>query len=197
MPARRGSQQLLGCAARYALGCVELATPRLLDRRTLCPGWNLQTLLEHLSGSLALLQRGLTVGRVTDGPTPSRLALEADPVERLREQIPGLPSVCAAADGHCPVTIAGGELTGRTVALITALELTVHGWDISIACGTPRTIPPALAAILLSIAPLLLPPGSRTGLFADPMQLANSASPSDQLVAFLGRHPAPVAPVCG
>jgi hypothetical protein len=42
---------------------------------------------------------------------------------------------------------------------------------------------------LLPIAPLLITPGTRPGLFADPVRLPGPAGPGDQLIAFLGRHP--------
>jgi hypothetical protein len=45
---------------------------------------------------------------------------------------------------------------------------------------------------LLPIAPLLITPGTRPGLFADPVRLPGPASPGDQLVAFLGRQPRPL-----
>ena len=39
------------------------------------------------------------------------------------------------------------------VAVTGAIEITVHGWDISVACGARRPVPPGLAAVLLPIAP--------------------------------------------
>ncbi len=78
------------------------------------------------------------------------------------------------------------------VAVTGAIEITVHGWDISVACGARRPVSPGLAAVLLPIAPLLITPGTRPGLFADPVRLPGPA-PRDQLVGFLGRQPAPPA----
>ena len=75
------------------------------------------------------------------------------------------------------------------VAVTGAIEIAVHGWDISVACGARRPVPPGLAAILLPIAPLLITPDMRPGLFADPVRLPGPACPGDQLVAFLGRQP--------
>jgi hypothetical protein len=45
---------------------------------------------------------------------------------------------------------------------------------------------------LLPIASLLITPGTRPGLFADPVRLPGPACPGDQLVAFPGRRPRPV-----
>jgi hypothetical protein len=75
------------------------------------------------------------------------------------------------------------------VAVTGAIEITVHGWDIFVACGAARPGAPGLAAVLLPITPLVITPGTRPGLFADPVRLPGSVGPGDQLIAFLGRHP--------
>jgi hypothetical protein len=80
------------------------------------------------------------------------------------------------------------------VAVTGAIEITVHGWDISAACGARRPVPLGLAIVLLPIAPLLITPGTRPGLFADPVRLPGPASLGDQLVASLGRQPRPPVP---
>ena len=75
------------------------------------------------------------------------------------------------------------------LAVTGAIEIAVHGWDISVACGAGRPVPLGLAAVLLPIAPLLITPETRPGLFADPFRLPGPACPGNRLVAFLGRHP--------
>jgi uncharacterized protein (TIGR03086 family) len=70
-----------------------------------------------------------------------------------------------------------------------AIEIAVHGWDISQACGTRRPIPDPLAATLLRIAPLLIPDTGRDPLFGPPVPVPPRAGPGDRLVAFLGRDP--------
>jgi hypothetical protein len=79
------------------------------------------------------------------------------------------------------------------VAVTSAIEIAVHGWDVWVACGARRPVPPGLAAVLLPIAPLLITPDTRPGLFADPVRLPGPVSPGDQLVAFCGRQPRPLA----
>jgi hypothetical protein len=74
-----------------------------------------------------------------------------------------------------------------------AIEVAVHGWDLWVACGAPRPVPAGLAAVLLPIAPLLITPAVRPGLFADPVRLPGPAGPGDRLVAFCGRQPRPPA----
>ena len=70
-----------------------------------------------------------------------------------------------------------------------ALEVAVHGWDMSRACGQRHPIPRALATGLLAIAPLLVPHVGRHPLSAAPATVPATAGPSDQLAAFLGRAP--------
>jgi len=70
---------------------------------------------------------------------------------------------------------------------VAALEIAVHGWDMSQACGHRRPIPQPLAAGLLTLAPLLVPETGRHPLFAAPATVPPGAGPSDRLAAFLGR----------
>jgi hypothetical protein len=77
------------------------------------------------------------------------------------------------------------------MAATAALEIAVHGWDITRACGRCQPIPPVLATDLLVIAAVLVPGTGRHPLFAAPVTVAAPASPSDRLAAFLGRTPRP------
>jgi uncharacterized protein (TIGR03086 family) len=193
-PLSRG-RELLEEAVSYALAGAALGNPKLLQRPTPCPGWDLQTLLDHVSDSIAVLHQAMNAGEVSAGAAPASQSGPApDPVARLRGQAARLLSACAAArPAGRRVAVGDRELTAGMVAVTGAIEITGHGWDISVACGARRPVPPGLAAILLPIAPLLITPGTRPGLFADPVRLPGPASAGDQLVAFLGRQPRPSA----
>src|SRR5437660_1207987 len=82
---------------------------------------------------------------------------------------------------------AGRPLAANVMASAAALEVAVHGWDISRACGQRQPIPAALATSLLVIAPALVPCTGRHPLFAAPVTPPATAGPSDRLAAFLGR----------
>ncbi len=88
------------------------------------------------------------------------------------------------------IAIADRRLTLGVMTGVGALEMAVHGWDISRACGHPQPIPGALAIGLLHISPLLVPRTGRAPLFGPPVTVPAIATPSDQLVAYLGRNPA-------
>jgi uncharacterized protein (TIGR03086 family) len=146
-------------------------------------------LLDHVSDSIGVLHAAIADSGADVGPSGHPRPAH-DPVERLRRQVAMMLRACAVAgNAERRVAIWDRELTASMVAVTGAIEITVHGWDISVACGARRPVPPGLSAVLLPIAPLLITPGTRPGLFADPVQLPGLASAGDQLVAFLGRQP--------
>ena len=198
-PLTRGLQ-LLASAIRYALASAGLVTPPLLSRPTPCAEWDVAVLLDHVSDSASVLHQAITAGCVSPGPPPGGGSPGLGPVHGLHRQATRLLAVCTAAGPAQQLAAVGDrDLTTSMVALAGALEITVHGWDISAACGAHRPIPPGLAVILLPLAPLLITPATRTGLFADRVPVPAQASPGDQLLAFLGRrpHPPPAARTAG
>ena len=192
MDALSAAPGLLGHAVSYALASAGYATPQLLPLATPCEGWDLRTLLLHVSDSLGVLAGALRAGHVGLGPPPGHEpTADANPVACLRHQARDLLGACAASAEERRVAIADRELSAGMVTAAGAIEIAVHGWDISAACGAHRPVPPDLAAALLPLAPLLIPRATRPGLFADPFPVPEPACPGDRLVAFLGRQPRP------
>jgi uncharacterized protein (TIGR03086 family) len=187
--------QLLESAVGYALAGAGMATPQLRSRPTPCAGWDLEMVLDHLGDSIGVLHEAIATAGVSPGPAPGDDRPPGrDPVARLRGQAARLLGAGAAAGpAERRVAIGDHELTASMVALTAAIEICVHGWDIWVACGARRPVPPGLAAVLLPIAPLLITPATRPGLFADPVRLPGPTGPGDQLVAFCGRQPHPPA----
>jgi uncharacterized protein (TIGR03086 family) len=187
---------LLEQAISYAGRSVLDVTPALLARPTPCRGWNLAMLLRHASESLAALTDGTVTGHVAlTSATPDRDPA-ADPARTFRDRAVRLLAARATADPR-QLVLDIGDLPLPAIAMecAGAIEITVHGWDISQACGQHRPIPDALAASLLAIAPLLIPEVGRHPLFSPPVTAVSRAGPGDRLVAYLGRQPAsPHAP---
>ena len=195
MAALTAAAGVLEHAVSYALASAGQATPQLLPLATPCEGWDLRTLLLHLTDSLAVLADAMRADHIALAPPPPPDPTTAtDPLPCLRRQARDLLGACAAAGAQQRlVAIADRELTTSMITAAGAIEIAVHGWDISAACGIPRPIPPPLAAALLPLAPLLIPRATRTGLFAAPVPVPEPADPSDRLIAFLGRQPRPSA----
>jgi uncharacterized protein (TIGR03086 family) len=189
--------RLLEPSISYALGVALAVTPELLSRPTPCGEWDLLMLLRHACESLAAFGEGIEAGRVGLDPAAEGGVLAADPARAFRQRAGQLMDAWTGR-GHQRqvIEIAGCPLAPDAMAAAAALEVAVHGWDISRACGQRQPIPRALATGLLVIAPLLVPCTGRHPLFAAPVTVAAAAGPSDQLAAFLGRSPG-IAPMPG
>jgi len=184
--------RLLEPSISYALGAVLAVTPELLSRPTPCRGWDLRMLLRHASESLAAIGEGIEAGRVGLDPAAEDGDLAADPARAFRDRAGRLLDAWTSP-GHQRqvVEIADCPLGASVMAAAAALEVAVHGWDISRTCGRHQPIPRALATSLLVIAPALVPRTGRHPLFAAPVTVPATADPSDRLAAFLGRTPRP------
>ena len=208
-PCREGGPSdataLLAGAITYALGACAQVAPGEMTRPTPCPDWDLAALLAHLAASMSDLESAIRTGHLDldlnsdpgarHGQSAAGGPDGGDPVEALRDQAANLLFSCYAHHGPGRFVLVGGlPLPAVIVACTGAVEIAVHGWDVSAARGRGGPIPPALAIRMLGLCPLLV--ASRAGLFAPPVEVSPQASPGDQLVAYLGRNPAaPPRPV--
>jgi uncharacterized protein (TIGR03086 family) len=180
---------LLERAIAYALGGDDVAISRSLSSATPCSNWDLGMLLHHTNDSLTALHEGIETGCVGDG-RPDEPDPAADPVAGFRDRARRLLGAWTAAGEHDRMLIVAElPLAASTAALIGAIEIAVHAWDISWACGRPRPIPPALALDLLKISRRVVDSDARDLQFAAEVPVSPMAAPSDRLVAFLGRRP--------
>src|SRR6266536_3613442 len=176
-----GGVALLERATGYTLGSLHLVTPAAMERPTPCRDWDLRALLAHMDDALVALDGSDGAG--------GEVAGGLDPVARLRDRACRLLGSWTGADGSKPISIGGHELPASVLTSAGALEIAVHGWDVAQARGRRRPIPPSLASELLVIAPFLVSEADRPMRFAPPVDLPSSASPSDKLIAYLGREP--------
>jgi len=192
-----GATGLLAGAISYALGVCALVAPGEMTLPTPCAGWDLAMLLGHLGDSMADLETAIRTGdldldRTSAGPPPG-VDPAGDPIEVLRDLAAELlcASYCYAGPERF-VSVGGLPLPAGVVACTGAVEIAVHGWDVSAARGRAgggraRPIPAALATRMLRLSPLLI--AGRESLFAAPVEVPSQASPGDRLVGYLGRYP--------
>jgi uncharacterized protein (TIGR03086 family) len=152
-----------------------------LDAPTPCGLWDLRGLLDHTIGSLTMLTDAVAGTEVAAAPASwdqaiAELAARSSRVWRA-------PGVMDRT-----VELPMGAMPASTVTSVTLLETVVHGWDISQGSGEQIEIPEALALPILEFARQALP-ADRGDDFAADLGVGVSASPSEQLVAFLGRKP--------
>jgi len=189
-----GAIGLLAGAVSYMLGVCAPLGPGEMALPTPCPHWDLARLLGHLCESMADLEAALRTGRLDLNGPSGRTG--GDPVEALRDRAAEL--LCA---GYCYggperfVAVGGLPIPAGVVACTGAVEIAVHGWDVSAARARAgraggiiqAPIPAALATRMLRLGPLLV--AGREGLFGVPVEVPAQASPGDRLVGYLGRHP--------
>ena len=186
-----GATGLLAGAISYTLGVCALVGPGEMTLPTPCADWNLGMLLAHLSDSMADLETAIRTGNLDLERPPDHAV--GDPVEILRDRAAQL--LCAAYSYSGPehfVAVGGLPMPAGLVACTGAVEIAVHGWDVSAArgrasCGEVRPIPAGLATRMLRLGPLIV--AGREGLFAVPVDVPAQASPGDRLVGYLGRRP--------
>jgi uncharacterized protein (TIGR03086 family) len=184
-----GSVALLERSMAYTLGSLLLVTPAAMPNPTPCRGWDLRALLLHMNDSLMALHEAIAWGHVGLDPAGDYGDPAADPVLSLRNRACQIIGAWANTGSPSEISIADRALTSSLVAATGAVEVAVHGWDVAQACGQSRPVPPALAVELLELCPLFVRQADRRTRFAAPVSVSPLASPSDRLVAFLGRTP--------
>jgi len=180
----------LAQAVSYADVVLDAVTPQLLFRPTPCRAWNLRMLLEHACESLAALYEGFTVSQVAVTAPPAEVAgpISASTlVSAFRVRAAALLNASAEAENGAQVAIGDQSMPLSCLCTTGALEITVHAWDISQACGQCLPIPDEAATDLLAEALLLIPRLGRYPLFAAPVPLPPGSTASDRLTAYLGR----------
>jgi uncharacterized protein (TIGR03086 family) len=184
-----GGFALLERAMGYTLGGLVLVTPAAMSNPTPCRGWDVRALLLHMNDSLLALHEAIALGCVGLDPAGDYGDCAVDPVATLRNRACQMIGAWANARGPGEISIADRALSPGIVAATGAVEVAVHGWDVSRACGRDRPVPPALAEELLELCPLFVSGADRPARFAAPVEVSPLASPGDRLVAFLGRRP--------
>jgi uncharacterized protein (TIGR03086 family) len=195
-----GATGLLVGAIGYALGVCALVEPGEMALPTPCADWDLRALLAHLGDSMADLETALRTGRLDEEQPdlePAPDGTGGDPVELLRDRAAALLSASFGYPGpDLFVAVAGLPMPAGLLVCTGAVEIAVHGWDVSAARGragragtgeAPGSIPAGLATRMLRLCPLLV--AGREGLFAVPVKVPAEASPGDRLVGYLGRDP--------
>ena len=182
------STALLERAVGYTLSAVDTVTPELISRPTPCSGWDLNMLLTHVCASVSALREGLDCERVRLFPVDEDPI--ADPAAELRIRVIGLLEAWPPRFESSGVHVADGWLPPAMLTGVAAIELAVHGWDISQSTGHCDLIPTALACDLLALSRTVIPDGNRRRLFAPAIPLSEPAGSDEELLAFLGRQAA-------
>ena len=158
-----------------------------LDAPTPCTDWTLRELLSHTVGvvsSMGLAAQGLEPCNPNDFPLGADLGVqfrtEADrTIKAWRAR--GLDGEMNVGAGPMPAAVAFG---------INLADTTTHSWDIARASGQDGEAPDDVARAALDFAQSFVDDNVRSFAgFGAPVAVPETATPTQQLVAFLGRRP--------
>jgi uncharacterized protein (TIGR03086 family) len=180
------SVAVLDSAVAWTHSCLQLARVSPLSLPTPCGDWDLGQLLVHMDESLTAIGEAAELGRISVDPRPP-LPDSGDLVDRIIQRACRTRAAWHARVTSAPLGVGDLELGLDTVALVSALEIAVHGWDVAAATGADRPLPEDLAARLYVVALAVVTPDERAFRFADPVPVPRSATAGVRLLAHLGR----------
>ena len=152
--------------------------------KTPCEEWTVRDLLEHMIGVVAGL------GAAAAGSAPERFELASDPAGQFDQA-----AASALAAWRMPGVLdrvvdgGAGPMPGRVLAGINLLDTATHTWDLATATGQRSALPDDVARAALEASLATITPEIRPGRFGPEIAVPADATPTDRLVAFLGRTP--------
>ena len=109
-------------------------------------------------------------------------------VDRLVQRACAMRAAWLQRLTSAPIGVGDLALGRDTLALVGALEIAVHGWDVAQAVGSGLRMPEDLAARLYDVALVVVTPDERGTRFAEAVEVPMNAPASMRLLAHLGRH---------
>ena len=180
------SVAVLDSAVTWTHSCLQLARTSPLSLRTPCSEWDLGQLLVHMDESLVAFAEAAELGHVNLDPPP----VSPDPnqlVDRIVNRACRTRAAWQQRLTSAPIGVGDLALGRDTTALVGAMEIAVHGWDVARATGQDRRLPEDLAARLYGVALAVVTPGERGRRFAPAVPVPASAPASTRLLSHLGR----------
>ncbi|WP_409427594.1 TIGR03086 family metal-binding protein [Mycobacterium sp. SMC-11] len=152
-----------------------------LTKPTPCSEFDVAQLTEHLLNSIRVL-----------GGAAGAVFADSDTAESPERQViaAARPALDAWHGRGLQGTVAIGpnELPATMVVGILSLEFLVHAWDYATATGRTVQVAEPLAEYVLSLAHAIITPAGRVRAgFDDPVDVPDSASSLQKLIAFTGR----------
>lgn len=146
------------------------------SKQTACPEWTVRDLVDHAmhwqAAGGGALGAGTSPGQDWSEIQPALEAAFADPANFEGE---------AEAFGGMPKQGVAGLVIG---------DLLVHSWDLARSIGVDEALPEdAVTSTLMGLQRLPDEMLRSDTMFGPPVEVADDASPQEQLIAFVGRQP--------
>ncbi|MFF8280327.1 TIGR03086 family metal-binding protein [Streptomyces lateritius] len=179
--------ELLGTAAAQAVPVVRGIPDEHLGAPTPCAEYDVRELLTHLFQVVVNFQ-ALAAKQAADFSEAPDLLRDGDWRTRFETETVKLVAAWAAPGAEEGTTGAMG-LPARTVGSMVLLDLTVHVWDLARATGQPFAPDPAVVEGLAEEVERMAPMARKTKVFGDAVELPETATAFERLLATTGRNP--------
>jgi uncharacterized protein (TIGR03086 family) len=151
-----------------------------LDAATLCDGWDVRTLMNHMLDTQRYFG-GVARGENVSPPSPLPPQLLSDNPVTDFERAQGETLRAFAEPGVI-------EKTGPSLGIAFSDQL-LHGWDLAEATAQDATMPPGLAEAAYDMIHGRFTDDQRPGVFKPEVAVASDASAQEKLLAYTGRDP--------
>jgi uncharacterized protein (TIGR03086 family) len=151
-----------------------------LDVPTVCDGWDVRTLMNHMLETQRYFAGSARGEDVQLHPDPPDL-LSADPVSDFDQ---------ARADTLRTFDEPGViDRTGPALGIAFSDQL-LHGWDLAVSTGQDATMPPGLPGAAYAMIHGRFTDEQRKGVFKPEISIGPHTSAQEKLLAYTGRDPA-------
>jgi uncharacterized protein (TIGR03086 family) len=163
-----------------------------LTRPTPCALWDVRALVSHTIGAMDMYSSFADAAAAPDfetlmaggdllGAAPHEAVVASCTRSRRAWSEPGVL--------ERELQTYWGPWTGERVASTSALSTIVHGWDLAVAVGKRVELPANLLELSWEVANELAPVLREAGVMDAPVVVGDEATPTQRLLAFLGRDP--------
>jgi uncharacterized protein (TIGR03086 family) len=157
------------------------------DKTTPCSEFNVKELLRHIIGGLAMLETAASGGKAD---MPAEDLVGDDPGTQYDE---GRAKLLETLKGPGVFdktwSMPFGDMPGKMMAGIAFMEHLTHAWDVKKATGQPTDLPDDLVNECLGLVQPMDQMLRMPGVCGPAVDIPDSASSTDKLVAFMGRQP--------
>ncbi|MBC9714909.1 TIGR03086 family protein [Streptomyces sp. TRM66268-LWL] len=180
--------ELMTVAGERASAVLDGIEDGQLGAPTPCAEYDVRALANHLLHVVVQFQ-ALAAKQIPDfSTTPDYIGEDPEWRKRFAAEVHRLAQAWAAPGALEGVT-GMMDMPAPTVARMALGDLVVHAWDLAEATGQTYAPDPAVVADVAPAFAELAPGGRQMGVFGDPVDVPENASPLDRLLALTGRDP--------
>ena len=172
----------------HAVRVVAGVQPDQLDGATTCRDWDVRALVAHMTGVVMNMGRGASGAELL--ADINAVPVEPDFGTQFRGEADRTLAAWVARGLDGEVNVGAGPMPARVGIGINVFDTATHSWDIARATGQDANLPDDVAATALAACQSIVTDDTRKFAGFDPAVAVGAAgSPTEQLVAFLGRQP--------